>query len=101
MSQLLYGQLELRPAVLKALKVLVDSNVAIVDGEADKKDNPAGISQEQAKENIAFLQSHSESWLAVFFNVFGTVNRDNRNTVGDVITSWASIAGQQVRNLDD
>lgn len=34
--------------------------------------------------------------MAVLFNVFGSVNRDARGIVGDVISSWASIAGEQV-----
>lgn len=32
----------------------------------------------------------------MLFNVFGSVGRDARGMVGDVISAWASIAGDQV-----
>ena len=88
LSQLLYTQPELRPSVLKALKVIVDSNV-----------NPSltdAISPEDIEKNVAFLRTQAESWLAVFFNVFSNVGRDARGVVGDVISSWAAIAGDVV-----
>ena len=89
LSQLLYSQPELRPSVLKALKVMVDSNVS--------PSLTGAISSEAATQNIAFLRTQAESWLAVFFNVFGSVGRDGRGMVGDVISAWAAIAGEQVR----
>ncbi|KAF8070663.1 armadillo-type protein [Lyophyllum atratum] len=95
LSQLLYGQPELRPAVLKALKVMVESNVSLAapkDGQAPSLD---AISASQAADNIAVLRAQAESWLAVFFNVFGSVSRDARGMIGDVINVWASIAGEQ------
>ncbi|KAJ6499124.1 armadillo-type protein [Mycena sanguinolenta] len=95
LSGLLYGQPELRPAVLKALKVMVDSNTAIASGVADPATNPTDLTQAEAAQNVAYLQTQTESWLAVLFNVFGTVGRDNRGIVGDVISAWAAIAGQQ------
>lgn len=97
LSQLLYGQPELRPAVLKALKVLIDSNVSLTLPGDDKATDSGAISAQEASENIAFLRTQAESWLAVLFNVFGSVNRDGRGMVGDVIAAWASIAGEQVR----
>ncbi|KAJ7496027.1 armadillo-type protein [Mycena galericulata] len=63
LSGLLYGQPELRPAVLRALKVTA-----------------------QAAQNITYLRTQAESWLAVLFNVFGSVGRDSRGIVGEVIT---------------
>lgn len=84
LTQLLYTQPDLRTSILRALKVLVESNLE--DGADD-------VPTKQ-KENIRFLSSQSESWLAVLFNVFGnpTTNRDQRAMVGDVIQSWARIA---------
>ncbi|KAK0195371.1 armadillo-type protein [Armillaria mellea] len=93
LSQLLYSQLELRPAVLKALRTMVDSNRAIARS-TEGAVNPNRITAELASRNIEFLRKQAESWLAVFFNVFGSVGRDSRNSVGDVITSWVSIAGE-------
>lgn len=68
--------------------MLVDSNVSPSLTDA--------ISPEDAARNVAFLRTQAESWLAVFFNVFGSVGRDGRGMVGDVISAWAAIAGEQV-----
>lgn len=54
------------------------------------------ISADAAAQNLEFLRGQAESWLAVLFNVFGSVSRDARGMVGDVISAWASIAGEQV-----
>ncbi|KAJ7680501.1 armadillo-type protein [Mycena polygramma] len=96
LSGLLYGQPELRPAVLRALKVMVDSNVAVASGAVDPTPiNPSGLSPGEAAENVAYLRTQGESWLAVLFNVFGSVGRDSRGIVGEVITAWAAISGEQ------
>ncbi|KAF9469880.1 ribosomal RNA-processing protein 12 [Collybia nuda] len=94
LSQLLYGQPDLRPAVLKALKVMVDSNVAI-SLLRENASNPETITPTEAAENLAFLRTQVESWLAVLFNVFGSVGRDGRGMVGEVISVWVAIAGEQ------
>lgn len=67
---------------------MVDSNVSPSLTNA--------IAPEDAAQNVAFLRTQAESWLAVFFNVFGSVGRDGRGMVGDVISAWAAIAGEQV-----
>ncbi|CDO72515.1 hypothetical protein BN946_scf184980.g56 [Trametes cinnabarina] len=98
LSQLLYNQPNLRPAVLRALKVMVDSNVALASGDPDKiaklpltvRADP--ISEEEAQANVAFLRTQAESWLAVLFNVFTSAGRDNQHVVGDVISAWIAIA---------
>ena len=103
LSQILYTQVELRSFVLRALNVLVDSNVAIASQDPSLLEKyPSsvradGISQEQAARNVDFLRSQAESWLAVLFNVFGSVEREARGVVGDVITAWLGIAGDTVR----
>ncbi|KAK7472658.1 pre-rRNA processing protein [Stygiomarasmius scandens] len=89
LSQLLYSQPDLRLAVLKGLKTIVDSNVTIAVQEEIA--NPAMISADKAARNVDFLRTQAESWLAVFFNVFGSVSRDFRGIVGEVIISWAKI----------
>ncbi|KAI0051816.1 NUC173-domain-containing protein [Auriscalpium vulgare] len=101
LSQILYNQPELRPPVLRALKILVDSNTALASGDKTLIAKlPAtcrldGISADAASQNLAFLQAQAESWLAVLFNVFGSVSRDARGMVGDVISAWAGVAGEQ------
>lgn len=98
LSQLLYVQLELRPSILKALKTLVDSNVALAtDPSVEDGASFNLLTQQEAQENIDVLRSQAESWLAVLFNVYSSVVRDSRGMVGDVIRSWVSIAGEQVR----
>jgi ribosomal RNA-processing protein 12 len=103
LSQILYTQVELRPFVLRALKVLVDSNVAVASQDQILLEKlPATVrtdtvSQEQASKNVDFLRSQAESWLAVIFNIFGSVDREGRGMVGEVIAAWLSIAGEAVR----
>ncbi|KAJ4483189.1 armadillo-type protein [Lentinula aciculospora] len=93
-SQLLYGQPELRSAVLRGLRLLVESNVSLANSVPDTL-NPSGITSVRAEQNVLFLQAQAESWLAVLFNVFGSVSRDARGQVGDVITAWAGITSEQ------
>jgi ribosomal RNA-processing protein 12 len=102
LSQILYTQVELRSFVLRALKVLVNSNVAFASQDPLLLDKiplsvrADGISQKQATKNVDFLRNQGESWLAVLFNVFGSVNREDRGMVGEVIAAWMSIAGDSV-----
>jgi ribosomal RNA-processing protein 12 len=103
LSQILYTQVELRPFVLRALTVLVDSNVAIASQDPSLLDKlPSAvrmdcISQDQAAKNVDFLRKQAESWLAVLFNVFGSFGREAQGIVGEVITTWLGIAGETVR----
>lgn len=76
---------------------MVDLNAALaisIDEEAAALSKT--LSQEDAQENLAYLRTQVESWLAVLFNVYGSVNRDSRALIGDVINSWASIADDKV-----
>ena len=85
------------------MKVMVDSNVALASEDLEKiaklpetvRADP--ISVEEAQANVAFLQTQAESWLAVLFNVFGSVGRDNQIMVGDVVSAWIAIADAKVR----
>lgn len=96
LSQLLYGQPELRPAILKALKVMVDANLTVSTATAEDITPLERLTQQEAHDNLEFLRTQAESWLAVLFNVYGSVGRDFRGMIGEVITSWATIAGEQV-----
>ncbi|KAK7035453.1 pre-rRNA processing protein [Paramarasmius palmivorus] len=93
LSQVLYSQPDLRPPILRGLKVMVDSNVAIKSGDNDAI-NPSFIRPDQAARNLDFLRTQAENWLAVLFNVFGSVNRDSRGSMGEVIAAWASISDE-------
>jgi len=78
---------------------MVDSNVNLAvstDGSVTSSDT---ITDAEARSNIAYLRTQAESWLVVLFNIFGSVTRDGQAMVGDVIKSWASIAGEDVRGL--
>jgi ribosomal RNA-processing protein 12 len=87
LSQILYNQPHLRPAILKALKVVVESNFWVASDVVTVSD---------ANRNLEHLKSQAESWFAVLFNVFGTVGQDAKGMVGDVISVWAKIAGDEV-----
>ncbi|KAH9935629.1 NUC173-domain-containing protein [Fomitopsis serialis] len=98
LSQLLYTQAELRPAILRALKTLVESNLAIASGDLAKLPESVRadtISRDEAEKNVKSLRGQAESWLGVLFNVFSSVGRDSQGMVGDVVSVWAGIAGEQ------
>lgn len=77
--------------------MMVDSNLLLVQTpEKELASLSTPLSRQEAQENIAFLRTQVESWLAVLFNVYGSVGRDSRSLIGEVINSWTSIAGTQV-----
>lgn len=84
--------------------MVVDSNVALASGELvllirlPEAARAAPISQEAAAENVAYLRTQVESWLAVLFNVFSSAGRDSQGPVGDVISTWLAIAEVKVRS---
>ncbi|KAF8586684.1 NUC173-domain-containing protein [Ramaria rubella] len=93
LSNILYNQPELRPAVLKALKTVVESNVALTMDVRPAWATSDTISVSEATRNVEHLQGQAESWFAVLFNVFGSVGLDGKAVVGSVISAWAGIAG--------
>lgn len=82
--------------MLKGLKCLVESNLALSQANQENLGESfpgEGLTtHDEAARNITFLKTQVESWFAVFFNVFGSVERESRGLVGDVISIWASIA---------
>ena len=80
---------------------MVESNVSLASerSENEKLSHVEHISQSAAQENVAFLKTQADSWLAVLFNVFGTVERDERGKIGDLIKVWAGIAKAEVRSV--
>ena len=102
LSNLLYTQSELRPSVLKAFKVMIESNIALASPAKEKNEllnATPNISPEEAAANIENLRTQAESWLAVFFNVFSSVKPGSRGMVAEVIKAWASIMNPQVSGV--
>lgn len=81
---------------------MVDSNVALASGDEvlvaklPESARITHISQKAAAENVAYLRTLVESWLAVLFNVFSSAGRDSQAPVGDVISTWVAIADEKV-----
>lgn len=81
---------------------MVDSNLSLASDDSESEKSPfissniEHISRSAAQENVAFLRMQADSWLAILFNVFGTVERDDRGKIGDVIKVWAAIAKPEV-----
>lgn len=77
---------------------MVDSNISLAseDDGNEKMPRAEHISRTAARENVSFLKTQADSWLAVLFNVFGVVGREDRGKVGDVIGVWAGIAKPEV-----
>ena len=98
LSQILYNQPQLRPAVLKALKIIVESNVSLTSDERPTWATSDTISATEASRNIEHLRGQTESWSAVLFNVFGSVGQEGKGLVGEVISAWAGVAGGKVRS---
>ena len=79
--------------------MLVESNLAIASEMPSDMESGVGHSTvkgsatpEEAAKNVICLKSQVESWFAVFFNVFSSVDSDCRGVVGDVIGAWANLA---------
>lgn len=73
----------------------MDSNLTISASNTPQT-SLASLTPQEAAANVAFLRTQVESWLAVLFNVFGSIGRDSRGMIGDVVTTWASIGEEQV-----
>jgi ribosomal RNA-processing protein 12 len=84
---------------LKALKTVVESNVALMSDTRPGWATSDTISAAEACQNIDHLKGQAESWFAVLFNVFGSVGQESKGVVGDVISAWAGIAGDSVRSV--
>lgn len=62
-----------------------------------------GVDQQDAAQSVAYLKGFAGEMLAVLFNVFSSVAREQRGMVGDVIGQWLSIMTEKVGSctLDD
>lgn len=59
--------------------------------------NNFGVDQQDAAQSIAHLKGMAGEMLAVLFNVFSSVAREQRGQVGDVIGLWLGIMEEKVR----
>jgi ribosomal RNA-processing protein 12 len=72
---------------------MVDSNVELIDATEEELNVPTSSPiQYQTKENSEFLRTQVKRWLAVLFDVYGSVSRDSHRLIGEDTTAWASIA---------
>lgn len=55
-----------------------------------------GVDQQDAAQNVAHLKKMAGEMLAVLFNVFSSVPREQRGQVGDVIGLWLGIMDEKV-----
>ena len=55
-----------------------------------------GVDQQDAAQSVAYLKGFAGEMLAVLFNVFSSVAREQRGMVGDVIGQWLSIMTEKV-----
>lgn len=79
---------------------MVESNLqataTATDFDSESQSQPLRETFGDARRNILHLRSQTESWFAVLFNVFGSVGQEGKGMVGDVISAWVKIAGDQV-----
>lgn len=54
-----------------------------------------GLTQADGKANIEFLKGMAKNLLAVLFNVFAQVGREQRGMVGEVITSYMGVTSDE------
>ncbi|EJT97410.1 NUC173-domain-containing protein [Dacryopinax primogenitus] len=94
LTQVLYQQPSMRSAVLRGLQRLVERNTSLASssGPQEELKNRFGMDQSDGKANIDFLRGITGNLLSVFFNVFGSAERDARGQIGDVIPTYFKIA---------
>ncbi len=93
LANVLYSQPALRPAVFRGLQLLVERNTALARSGAAAADMQAsfGLTQADAKRNLAFLTSMAENLLAAYFNVFAQSPSNARGFVAEAITAYLEI----------
>ena len=94
---MLYTQPSLRPTLLRSLQTLVETSrsLSLSSAPSDSLLSSFGIDQAQGKANLEFLRGMAKNLLAVLFNVFSQVSREQRGMVGEVITSYMSVTSEQ------
>lgn len=95
-TQVLYTQPSLRPTLLRSLQTLVETSLTLSRSAAPPAELLAsfGVDQTNGKANLAFLGGMTSNLLAVLFNVFSQVAREQRGMVGEVITSYLAVSSE-------
>ena len=98
LSNVLYGQTELRVDICRALQNLVDSNQAILslEGKEDDLVLQRRITKKAAKKNIAHLATFASNLLAVLFNVYSQTLPHYRGYILECINAYLSITPEKV-----
>lgn len=58
-----------------------------------------GVDQQEAGQHLAYLKGIATEMLAVLFNVFSSVPKEQRGQVGEVIGLWLSIMEEKVCDI--
>ncbi|QRW23973.1 ribosomal RNA-processing protein 12 [Rhizoctonia solani] len=85
---LLYSQPTLRVSILHGIRALVASNRSIPADEI----HYSYAERSCAEENLKFLAGLAGNMLSVLFNVFSSVESNDRGLVGEVISLWLGLA---------
>ncbi|KAJ1300373.1 hypothetical protein OPQ81_005192 [Rhizoctonia solani] len=88
LTNLLYSQPTLRVSILHGIRALVASNRSIPADEI----HYSYAERSRAEENLKFLASLAGNMLSVLFNVFSSVESNDRGLVGEVISLWLGLA---------
>ncbi|CEL62196.1 Ribosomal RNA-processing protein 12 OS=Saccharomyces cerevisiae (strain ATCC 204508 / S288c) GN=RRP12 PE=1 SV=1 [Rhizoctonia solani AG-1 IB] len=88
LTNLLYSQPTLRVSILHGVRALVASNRSIPADEIHYN----YAERSRAEENLKFLASLAGNMLSVLFNVFSSVESNDRGLVGEVISLWLGLA---------
>lgn len=93
LTNLLYNQQSLLPALLRALAQLVKSTDRLLHSSTDSAElrKQFGMDQTDAKNNIDHLKTKAKDMVAVLLNVFSQLPREQRGMVGEVIGAWTGI----------
>ncbi|TIB12132.1 hypothetical protein E3P92_02685 [Wallemia ichthyophaga] len=98
LSNVLYSQPQLRSFVLKGLRNLIEKNVSLQKSQGPTEELKKafnGMGQEEATVNINYLKTIAPNLLSVLFDLFGTVSRESRGMVGEVIADYLTIASEK------
>ncbi|OCL04767.1 NUC173-domain-containing protein, partial [Glonium stellatum] len=97
LSNLLYGQAELRTDLCRALQNLVDSNKAIVELPGEEEDLVAQsrVSKADAQKNLNHLAGFASNLLAVLFNVYSQTLPQYRGIILRCINVYLSITPEK------
>ena len=92
-ANVLYTQPALRPAVFKALSVLLTTTVSLANSSSPPELLAAqfGITPAEGKASLAHLQALASSILGVAFNVYGQLSRGEGSFILSTVGEWMAI----------